>query len=285
MVRKGFGWCLILMLVMGLVFAFAGVAAAQAKNAKGWYVFDDYKVCPVDKYFKWDKAKKRWVDSGYASYMTQSMAQRAVMEKAAADRYAKQRFWRKVALYFPVTTAPAYVFECSQAKAVGFVAARNWALANGKDAPWGCEAYSELLGGVFGVANIPEGPAFTLINGAFCGFNGQLDPLTGMGIDRGLLVNLGVIAAKGTIFGLTATPGYHGFFRVADIYFHNALAWSGMTTIPANMLANAGYGFMGKSVPYKALFEYQTTDKPLSAVNADWSKQYKANSKFSQIVF
>jgi hypothetical protein len=274
-----------------LIVAFAApvVVTAAVKNPKtGWYEFSNSEV-QSDQLFRRDFKSGRFVDDGYAAFMAKSMAASTVLAaQNAADR-RNQKKWRRVALYSVVGTAPAYVFECSQAKAVGYVAAMNWALANGQPCPWGSASISEFLGGVYGVANFPDGPAFTLLYGPFCCFDGELDPLSGMGLHRGLLVNAGVIAAKGTVFGLTSATGYHGFFRVAEIYFHNALAWSGMTTIPANMLINAGYGLMGKGIGYCDLFAYQNSN--LSTVDftklygTNFGREYKAMSKFGQLVF
>lgn len=279
----------LLTMAMAVVFCFAGVATGATKNLKtGWYEFSNSEV-QSDQLFRRDFKSGRFVDDGYAAFMAKStVASTALAAQNAADR-RNQKKWRRVALYSVVGTAPAYVFECSQAKAVGYVAAMNWSLANGKPCPWGSASVSEFLGGVYGFANVPEGPAFTLLYGPLCCFDGELDPLSGMGLHRGLLVNAVDIAAKWTIFGMTLRTGFHGFFRVAEIYFHNSLAWSGMTTIPANMIVNAGYGLMGKGIGYCDLFAYQNSHMSTKAFSGlygtDFGREYKAYSTFGQLVF
>jgi len=263
----------------------ADAAWGATKNGDtGRYAFQDYET-QKPGLFVLDVKTRRYVDSGYAAYWAGLKAQEPIVAKAAADALAKTHLYRTIMLYSVLGTVPGYMIEAGNARSVAWVAADNWALAYGKPAPYGCPAYAEFLSVFWSAANFPEGPAFTLLSGPFYGFNRKLDILTGWGLNRSFLVNAAVCAAKGTIFGLTATTGYHGFFRMAEIYFHNALIWSAMTTIPANMLVNAGYGFLGKGVSYADLYKYQTGNMPVGATGVDFGRQYKAMSKFGQLVF
>lgn len=287
--RKGYAMG-ILAMALAVAFCFAGVAMGATKNPKtGWYEFSNSEV-QSDQLFRRDFKSGRIVDDGYAAFMPKSIAgSTKLAAENAADRRIQKK-WRRVALYSVIGTTPAYVFECSQAKAVGYVAAMNWALANGQSCPWGSASVSEFLGGINGFANIFTGPAFTLLYGPFCCFDGELDPFTGMGIHRGFLVNGVVIAADWSIFGITLRTGFHGFFKVAEkIYFHNALAWSGMTSIPGNVLVNIGYGLMGRGIGYCDLYGYQNSHLSTKAFSGlygtDFGREYKAMSKFHQLVF
>jgi hypothetical protein len=181
-----------------------------------------------------------------------------------------------------------YGVELGNARAVAYVAADNWSVANGQPAPFGSASLAEWLSIPLTLANFPEGPALTLLSGPFYCFSRQLDPMTGAGINRSLLVNAAMIAAKVVIFQQTAITNY-AFFRIVPNLFHNALAWSAITTIPGNMLVNAGYGLSGKGISYCDLVGYQ--ESRMSTVDytrkygADFGRQYKAMSAFGQLVF
>ncbi len=231
--------------------------------------------------------KQAQVEAAYDACMAGLKAKTAVASKAASDAMAKVHMYRTILLYSIVGTPVGYGVELGNARAVAYVAADNWAVANGQPAPFGSASLAEWQSISLTLANFPEGPAFTLISGPFYCFSRQLDIMTGAGINRSLLVNAAVFAAKVVIFQQTAITDY-AFFRIVPNFFHNALAWSAITTIPANMLVNAGYGLSGKGISYCDLVGYQESRRSTvdftKKYGTDFGRQYRAMSAFGQLV-
>jgi len=274
-------WVKVVCMTLMLALLGAGAAWGATKNGDtGRYAFQDYETLKPGL-FVLDPVMRRYVDSGYKAYWAGLKAQEPIVAKAARCSLKKVHMYRTLMLYSGVATIPGYMVEVGNARSVAWVAADNWALAHGKPAPYGCAAYSEFLSIPYSVRNMPGGPALTLVTGAFTGFNRRLDPLTGMGLNSSLLVNAAMCGFKAATFYLFLDTG-SGVEILARPWIHNYMVWDALTDIPANWIVDAAYSFKG--VPYGQLFEYQNSNTPVGATGK-FGKQYKAMSKFGQLVF
>lgn len=273
----------LLAMVLMIGFSTMKAPAATKDDNTGRYVFSEWEKCPTEKYFQLDPKARRYVDIGYQAFMANSKAASATLAaQNEADR-AYWKNWRRAAMYFPVTTTFSVVFECAEARAVEWAAADSWLLKQGKPAPWGCATYSGLLGGAHGLVSVPNGPAFSLLWGPFCGFSGELDPITAAGRNSSLLFTAARGAMKGVMFTMALdSPGVF-FDRVASPPLHNAFAWAGMSTIPGDILASAG--LFWKGVPYSNLLKYQNSDLNTGNCGVNFDPSVKANTKKAQILF